>query len=123
MAEELTWRVGWEELRPDRVSEGATAVVAKLPGLSFEVEVEERDCVSLFFKVPEAYVAAAGGWDPPEGDGDTFTIEISFYDLDGDGCVFCLEDEWSDNESAWDAACKLAEDLAEVLDADAIDLE
>lgn len=123
MAEELTWRVGWEELRPDRVRDAGVAVAAKFPGLGVEVEVEERDSVCLYFTVPEAYVAAAGGWDAPEGEGETFTVEISFYDLDGDGCVFCLEDEMSDNESAWDAAVQLAEELAEILEADELDLD
>lgn len=131
MSWELTWKLGWGSLRADRVREAAERLAATMPGAVTRVEVEDRDCISCYFEVPAAIVDAAresgeqAGDEGPEassGGPARYTIELSFYDLDSDGCVFSLESEWSDNEAAWDAACQLAEDLADAVGAEPLDL-
>jgi len=72
------------------------------------VEDEDDGCVSLFLAVE----------DPEE----PYTVELSFYDLEG-SILMSLEEQWSDNADAWDAACQVAEDLAGRLEARAIDLD
>ena len=124
MSDELSWSLPWQTLRVDQIRQVAEQVAAP-HGLKVEVELEEEDCVSCFFTAPEVFVAVAGGWQPDlaEGEGgEEFILELSFYDLDGDGCVMCVEPEWSDNEAGWDAACQLAEEFAERVDADPLDL-
>lgn len=148
MSWELTWRLPWGDLRADRVRQAAATVAAAWPGVRFEVDVEDRDTISLFFQVPAAMVAAAqddAAYDPEsaseeqaldvvdeeqpltaalddEPGAETYTIELSFYDLESDGRVFSLEGEWSDNTAAWDAACALAEDLAAEIGAEELEL-
>ena len=122
MSEDLTWRIGWSTLRADRVRQAAATLAKRLGGLTYGVDVEDADCVTLTFQIDAANVAAAGGWEADPDDAEIYTIELSFYDLDGDGCVMAFEAEWSDNESAWDAGCAIAEDLAELLGAELLDL-
>ena len=124
MSDELSWSLPWQTLRVDQIRQVAEQIAAP-HGLKVEVELEEEDCVSCFFTAPEVFVAVAGGWQPDlaEGEGgEEFILELSFYDLDQDGRVMSLEGEWSDNAAAWDAACTLAEELAEALDAEQLDL-
>lgn len=128
MSWELTWGLDWKELRAERVLKVAQQVAATWAGTTVRVEVEDRDTISAFFVVPAALVAAAmeengaelgqEGADLPEH----YVLELSFYDLDQDGCVMSLEGEWSDNAAAWDAACQLADALADELDAEPLEL-
>lgn len=142
MSGELTWRLPWGDLRVERVRSAVAAIVKSWPGVSFAVQVDDTDMISAIFVVPNALVQAASdtaageqeaGADdeasPDEADQDeeglepeTWTIELSFYDLDSDGRVLALEDEWADNLGAWDAACALAEELAESLDGELLEL-
>lgn len=145
MSWELTWRLDWRDLRAERVRTAVAEVLKGWPGATLRVEQEDSDTISAFVEVPADLVAAlaeaAGGLDEleqaaddaaegddaeqgePDADGPaTYTLELSFYDLDQDGRVMSLEGEWSDNASAWDAACTLAEELAEALDAESLDL-
>lgn len=138
MSGELTWRLPWGDLRPERVKKAVGALLEGWPGVRVEIEVEDRDTISAIFTVPNALVQAASeaasGMTPGEGDleaepdeeaepdPETWTIELSFYDLEEDGRVLALEEEWADNLGAWDAACTLAEELAEALGAEPLDL-
>ncbi len=139
MSGELTWRLPWGDLRAERVRAAANALAKRWPGVKVQVEVEDTDTISAIFEVPNALVQAAsdaaaaegegGGEDTPLQEGEeeglepeTWTIELSFYDLDSDGRVMALEDEWADNLGAWDAACALAEELADELGAEELDL-
>lgn len=142
MAGELTWRLPWGDLRAERVRTAVQALIKTWPGVTVSVEVEDTDTISAVFQVPNALVQAASdaamggssdeddygqdgdedGDEDEELDPETWTIELSFYDLDSDGRVLSLEDEWSDNLGAWDAACALAEELAEALGAESLDL-
>ena len=134
MAGELTWRLPWGDLRPDRVRSAVSALLGDWPGSTVEVVVEDRDTISAIFRVPDVLVRAAMAAadpearvgdpedEPDEAEPEIWTIELSFYDLDSDGRVLALEDEWADNLGAWDAAATLAEDLAEALGAEPLDL-
>lgn len=107
MAGDINWILSWDRLTEKAVREAAVRLVAVSEGVSFEVEDEGDGCVSLFLKVAD-----------PE---DPYTVELSFYDLEEGGIVMSLEEEWSDNAEAWDAACGLAEGMAELLDAQELD--
>ena len=104
MSAEATWQLNWKWLDKIKVTEALTELAAVVEGLSFEVEVEDRECISAFLKV------------------QGIEIELSFYDLEGDGRVLSLEPEWADNRENWDAAMELAEELADLLQAEHLDL-
>ncbi len=108
MAGEMNWRLPWSALDERAVREAADALAADMEGVVARVENEDDDCVSLFLDIQD-----------PE---DPYTVELSFYDLEGGQIVMSLEEEWSDNGDAWDAACQYAEDLAARLRAHEIDL-
>lgn len=141
MSWEITWRLDWRDLRTERVRQAVAEVLKGWPGATMRVEQEDSDTISCFVEVPADVVAglaeAASGMDEDgsEDAGDdaaaeqegealpaSYTLELSFYDLDQDGRVMSLEGEWSDNAAAWDAACTLADELAEELDAEPLDL-
>ncbi len=135
MSWEITWRLDWRDLRTERVKQAVAEVLTGWPGATMRVEQEDSDTISCFVEVPADVVAglaeAAAGVDEADQDGAeeqlverpaSYTLELSFYDLDQDGRVMSLEGEWSDNAAAWDAACTLAEELAEALDAEQLDL-
>ena len=149
MSWELSWRLDWRDLRMERVRTAVAEVLQGWPGATLKVEQEDADTISCFVEVPAALVAAlsegvelnedqeggdeaaeaaeaneaAEAQEAPEELGrSSYTLELSFYDLDQDGRVLSLEGEWSDNTEAWDAACTLAEELAEALDAEPLDL-
>lgn len=107
MAGDINWSLPWSRLTEKAVREAAVRLVAISDGVSFEVDDEGDGCVSLFLKVA----------DPAE----PYTVELSFYDLDEGDVVMALEEEWSDNAEAWDAACGLAEAMAELLEAQELD--
>ena len=109
MAGEMNWRLPWSALDERAVLEAALALTSDMEDVVARVENEEDDCVSLFLDVS----------DPEE----PYTVELSFYDLEDGQIVMSLEEEWSDNADAWDAACQIAEDLARRLRAHEIDLD
>jgi hypothetical protein len=104
MSAEATWQLNWKWLDKVKVSEALTQLALVVEGLTFEVEVEDRECISAFLHV------------------QGIEIELSFYDLDSDGRVLSLEPEWADNREHWEAAMELAEELADILEAEHIDL-
>lgn len=105
---DLTWRVPRNRAGLDTIRRAACATAAEYTGVEVEVAQEDADCVTCFFTVPS-----------PEGPA---VVEVSVYDLDRDGHVLSLEGEASDNADSWDDAAELAENLAERLDAEPLDL-
>lgn len=127
MSEELSWSLPWRALRADQIRELGQQVAERY-GAALEVELEDHDCVSAFFTVSAEVVARAAGEDSSNGKGagdagaTSYVLELSFYDMDEDGCVLCVEPEWSDNDAAWDAACELGEAFAALVGAEPLDL-
>lgn len=103
MPGEIMWTLPWSRLTEKAVRDAAQRLIATSEGVSFEVDDEGEGCVSLFLHIA----------DPDE----PYTVELSFYDLDDGDVVLALEEEWSDNAESWDAACGLAEEMAELLGA------
>ena len=126
MSWEITWRLDWRDLRTERAKQAVAEVLTGWPSATLRVEQEDSDTFSCFVEVPADVVAglaeAAAGEEQLVERPASYTLELSFYDLDQDGRVMSLEGEWSDNAAAWDAACTLAEELAEALDAEQLDL-
>lgn len=129
MPGELSWSLPWRVLDPTPIRAAAQQVADRF-GAQVEVELEEPDCVSVFFTVSAEWVAQVSGDgadapDPATLRPDTLAtvLELSLYELDDDGCVLCVEPEWSDNSRAWDAACELGEAFAELTDAEPLDLD
>jgi hypothetical protein len=102
-----TWRVPWKKLELQRFKEAATEVAAGYQGVTVKVEAEGDDCLTAFFSVP----GEEGG-----------TVELSVYDLEGDGIVLSLELDASDNVEVGEDTHTLAEDLADELEARPLDL-
>lgn len=109
MAGEISWKLPWRRLDARAVSAAAEDLVRNMPGVKVTVDPEDDDCVSCYFEVPD-----------PDGD---YVVELSFYDLGDGDIVFSVEEEWSDNAEAWDAACEMAERLAELLNAGELELD
>ena len=108
MSWDLVWRTAWRRLEADRIRSAAEAVAKGFEGVTVEVEVEEKDCITCFFSVPD--------------EGGPRLVEISFYDLGGDGRVLSLEIDASDNQAIWEDASELAEQLADAVGANLMDL-
>jgi hypothetical protein len=102
-----TWRIPWNHLDLGRLLLAAKEVAGGYEGVTVEVEAEADDCHTCFFAVP----GETGG-----------TVEISVYDMEGDGIVLSLELDASDNVEVGEDAHTLAEDLAELLEARPLDL-
>jgi hypothetical protein len=102
-----TWRVPWRKLEVKQLEAAAREVAAGYEGVSVTVEVEGDDTLTCFFTVP----GENGG-----------TVELSVYDLEGDGFVLSLELDASDNVEVGEDAHTLAEDLADELEAKPLDL-
>lgn len=104
-----TWRVQGKSLDVARIRTAAEGVAGAYAGVSVKVDWEDDDTVTCFFSTAD-------------GDGQPLTVEVSVYDLGSDGRVLSLEADASDNDATWDEACQLAEDLAEALGGQPLDL-
>lgn len=110
MGWDRTWRLKKSRLKLDSVQDAATKVARGYAGVTATVEKDGEDLLCLF-DVPTA-----------QGGEDTMEIEVSLYNLGGDGHVISLEADAADNHEVWDDAQQLAEELAERLGADTLEL-
>ena len=109
MAGERNWRLRWKHLEVGAVGDAARQVARAMEGVTSEVEKDAADTLSVFFRI-----------DDP---GEPYTVELSLYDMGRGEVMLCLEAEWSDNHEGWDAACEFAEEMAEVLGAEEVELD
>lgn len=110
MSWDQTWRLRSKKISLAAMKEAAAGVAQNYEGVEVEVEAEADDCITFFFTAPtdEEEVYA--------------TLEVSLYEM-GDGThILSLEGDASDNHGYWDDASQLAEDLAEALGAQPLEL-
>lgn len=108
MSWDRTWRCRNTRLQFQDFVVAVDTVIATYDGVQGRVEREADDCWTCFFTVPDAE--------------DTVkTYEVSLYNMGKDGFVLSLEADASQNHLSEDAD-QLAEDLAEELDAESMDL-
>lgn len=110
MSWERTWRLKKSRLKLDTIKDAATKVARDYAGVRPEVEKDGEDILCTFFVPTE------------QGGEEEMEIEVSIYDLGGDGHVISLEADAADNHEVWDDASQLAEDLAERLNASELEL-
>ena len=104
MAWDRVWWLPMKKLDEAAIRAAAQQVAAGYEGVLVEVDREDVDFVTCFFSVPGS----------AESDGGT--VEVSIYDMEGDGRLLSLEADVSDNGRAWEEANQLAEDMADALD-------
>ncbi|MDP6932403.1 MAG: hypothetical protein QGG40_05775 [Myxococcota bacterium] len=109
---DLTWKLAAGKLNETRLRTAGDTVAASYDGTSVRVEKEADDFVTFFFSVPWEENAEGGHAD----------VEITVYDMGRDGLVLSLETDAGDNQEAWDDASQLAEDLADQLGGDPLDV-
>ena len=103
------WRLAQRSISTADCKSAAERVAAGYEGVAVEVEREADDCLSFFFSLPvEEDVRAE--------------IELSVYDLGSGQVVLSQEPDAGENNSYWDESCQLAEDLAEELAGESVDL-
>ena len=110
MSWDQTWRLRSKKVKMPALKEAAEGIAGNYQGVEVEVEAEADDCITFFFSAPtdEEEVYA--------------TLEVSLYAM-GDGThILSLEGDASDNSGYWDDASQLAEDLAESLGAQPLEL-
>jgi hypothetical protein len=107
---EAAWSMPWKALHAEAVQEALRALGAEAPGLRFELEREEADTLTahVFLDADESGAARH--------------FELSFYDLDRDGVILCLEPEWADNAAHWEEAWDLCDTVAEAVGGEVVDL-
>ena len=110
MGWDRTWRLKKSRLKLESVKDAAAKVARGYAGVRTEVEKDGEDVLCLFLVPTE------------EGSTEHREIEVSIYNLGGDGHVISLEAEASDNNEIWDDASQLAEDLADRLNARELEL-
>jgi hypothetical protein len=108
------WKFPKNNLNEQLIRSAAADVAANYAGIALECDRETPDCMSLYFAVPVTS-------DTQEASG-TVELEISIYDLGRDGVVISLEPDASDNNHNWDDVSQLAEDLADNLHAESVDV-
>ncbi len=108
------WKFPKNNLNEQQIRLAAADVAANYAGINLACERETPDCMSLYFTVSTTTDA--------DGPSETVELEISIYDLGRDGVVISLEPDSSDNNHNWDDASQLAEDLADNLHAEPIDV-
>ena len=106
---DTAWRLRAKNIEEHLIGDKARSISASYEGVSVEVDREDKDCLTLFFEVPSA-------------GGTTLDVEISIYDLSKDGIVLSLEADAADNDAAFDDAAQIAEDLADQLGGQSIDV-
>lgn len=110
MSWDCTWRLPGKKLDSDKLGQAVGQVAANYAGVQTEIVSEAKDCTTCFFDVPHG------------SEGGQITVEISAYDL-GKEWVLSLEADASDNGGYWDEACQLAEDLADAMGAEPLELD
>jgi hypothetical protein len=101
------WKLPKKSIAEQDFYQAATTVAAGYEGVELSSEREAKDCLSFFFTLP----LAAGA---------TIEVELSIYDLGGEGVVLSLEPDAAENNQYWDEASQLAEELADELQADSV---
>lgn len=113
---ERTWAVSWRSLDLANLRVIAEDVAAAYAGVSVVVEEEEPGTHTCFFTVPG---------DPSSDDDEaqaSHVCEVSMYGLGRGEVVLSLELDAGDNAWLDEEADQLAEDLAEALDGEPVDL-
>jgi len=87
----------------------ASAVASVYEGVELKTQREAEDCLSFFFTLPKE-------------EGGSVEVELSIYDLGGGKIVLSLEPDAAENHHFWDEAAQLAEDLADELGGESVDL-
>ena len=113
---ERTWAVSWRSLDLQNLRVIAQDVAAAYAGVTVEVVEEERGTHTCFFTVPGDPSA-----DDDEAQG-SHVCEVSLYALGRGELVLSLELDASDNEWLDEEADQLAEDLAQALEGEPVDL-
>ena len=108
MSWDRTWQVRAHKMRVADLKPIADQVAQDYQGVSVDVEEEESDCITFFFAVPT--------------EEDMVTLEVSLYDMGSGNWILSLEGDASDNGEHWEEASQLAEDLADALDAQPLEL-
>ena len=111
MGWDRTWGFKKRKLKLTDIQQAATTVAGGYAGVAVTVEKESEDCITCFFSVPKE-----------AGLAEQYRLEISIYNMGSDGHVLSLEADAEDNSTTWDDASQLAEDLAEMLEAQPLDL-
>ena len=111
MGWDRTWGFKKRKLKPADVEQAASGVASGYAGVRVKVEKESDDCITCFFTAPIE-----------EGSDQEHVLEVSIYDMGSDGHVISLEADAADNDSAWDDASQLTEDLADALEAHPLEL-
>ena len=111
MSWDRTWGFKKRKLKPGDIQPAATRVSEAYEGVDVTVEKETEDCITCFFSVPAEPDSA-----------EPLCVEISIYNMGSAGHVISLEADAADNSANWDDASQLAEDLADVLEAQALEL-
>jgi hypothetical protein len=104
-----TWKLTGKSLDEKKIIAAGVAIAANYDGVHVEVDREDSDFITLFFTVPT------------ETDDHT-QVEITIYDMGTDGLVLSLEAGAADNDTVWDDASQLAEDLADSFDGIPLDV-
>lgn len=111
MSWDRTWGFKKRGLKLDDVAQAATQIAQNYAEVGVTVEKESDDCITCFFTSPIE-----------EGSEQTHTLEVSIYDMGSHGHVISLEADAADNDSAWDDASQLTEDLADAFEANPLEL-
>jgi len=109
MSWDQTWRMQARRVKLPELTQKASSVAEGYQGVTVEVDKEADDCITFFFSVPASEEELA-------------TLEVSLYAMGDNTHILSLEADASDNNTHWDDASQIAEDLAEALGAQPLDL-
>jgi len=110
MGWDQTWQLRTKRVRVDDLRAVAQRIAREYVGVEVNVEQEASDCLTVFFTVPQEEEA------PPA------TVEVSLYEMGNGRHILSLEADAADNNTCWEDAGQLADDLAEDLGATPLDL-
>ncbi len=116
MSDSREWSLPWRSLDLARLKIIAQDVARNYDGLTVRVEEDEPGSHSVFFTVPGDPEASSEEAQGPH------VAEVSLYDLGRGEIVLSLEDDASDNAWLGEEADQLAEDLADALEGEPLDL-
>lgn len=106
-----TWKLAGKALDERKIIAAGVTIAANYDGVHVDVEREDPEFVTLFFTVPTQH----------ETD-NSAEVEITIYDMGKDGLVLSLEAGAADNDTVWDDASQLAEDLADTFEGSPLEM-
>ncbi len=107
-----TWRLPGRGLNEAKLKDAGKRIATAYAGVSVDVEQEDPEFVTFFFRVP---------FEDDDGGGHA-EVEVTVYDMGRDGLVLSLEADAGDNDDIWEDASQLAEDLADDLEGTPLDV-